>query len=500
MPTENSSSNTLQNLSSLFGNKKKRRSPVKKVVPEGNFTCMNKGDIDRIARTSSLTTFGKRDANTDLRISEEQKERARERARARKEHMIKLDLEVNEKNKLAKKESKQPQVQKNEQKSEDIIKQLKTCKQRAAAFAIRDQQIQDKEIREKEERDYERLMDLEMEMDRLKDLQTREHEKEAKLKKRIADRKVIEDQIKERQHHRLLQEEARDQENRKMLETMKRYEREDATKALQRKEDAKKAKEEIIMYNEQILAGREAAKAFEKKEEEMIVQYLAQREEVLRKREEDEAEIQREKIALQKKLLESQTKILDKRSEVDELRARRAAEEAERRHRKRELEKAQKRKRDMDILHESRKQQQEEQRIAKEREMIEKQEEYDGALRHAAEMAKREHDEAEVAQKKNAELRTMLCMQIEENERRRKLLQKEKYSEGREIKEKMVRNAVHVLGEVSFYLHGPKSSFSHWALCIVHIFIINKTFSRMRRERSSSLFVIIWSLICEQKE
>ena len=411
------------------------------MIPKGNFTLLGKSDIDRMKASnkvfnSSINTASCSQGKDSKSPGQEQKEITRERANARTEYMLKVDLERNERSQTRKDRGpKKPEV--NNEQSEDIVKQLKTCQQRAAAFAIRDKQLKDKIIREKEERDYERLMDLEMEVNRLKDIERREIEKEAKNKKRIADRKVIEDQIQERQHQRLLQEEARDQENRNMLEESKRFEREDACKALKKKEDAKRAKEEIIKNNEQMLFDRETRKDFEKKEEEMILEYLAQRDIVMQRREEEEAKSQKEKAELQKKLLESQTKILDKQSEMDELRARRAAEEAERRHRQRELEEAKKRKRTMSILHQSRKEQHEEKRIAKERDTLEKQEEYNDAMGLAAEMAKRERDESLIAEEKNLELRTMLQMQIEENERRNKILETAKYAEGREMKEKM---------------------------------------------------------------
>ena len=55
-----------------------------------------------------------------------------------------------------------------------------------------------------------------------------------------------EDQIKESQHQRLLQEEARDQENRRMLDTIKKYEEIDKLKSKERKNEARKAKIEMI--------------------------------------------------------------------------------------------------------------------------------------------------------------------------------------------------------------------------------------------------------------
>ena len=179
--------------------------------------------------------------------------------------MLRLEMEKSEKEKATKTKQKTKLVidVKKEQ-NEDIVKLLHTCKQRTAAFDIRDQQLKDKSIREKEERDYERLMDLEMEVNRLKDIAERKKEDDAKIKKRIADRKVIEDQIKERQHLRLLQEEARDQENRKMLDTIKKYKEEDTAKAKKRKEEARRVKIEMIKRNEEMLAEREQRKLLEK--------------------------------------------------------------------------------------------------------------------------------------------------------------------------------------------------------------------------------------------
>lgn len=409
---------------------------------EASINCISKTEIDVIARRSSQN-FGSQDASLQNKDAQE----LREKAKARKEHMIRLEMEKVKKAKADK--SRVPQKSKKinleDEQNEDIVKLLNTCKQRTAAFAIRDKQLIDKAIREKEEKNYERLMDLEMEVNRIKDIAAREKEEDAKIKKRIADRKVIEDQIKEREHQRLLQEEARNQENQKMLETIKKYEDEDAEKERKRKEETRKSKMEIIKNNEVILNERKDRKAFEKQEEEMIIVYLAERDKQLRAREEEEAEEKRKKIELQKKLLESQTKLMDKRSEMDELRARRAAEENERKHRQRELQEAQKRKKEMDILHKSRNEQADERQRAKQLEIEEKKAEYNDTLRLAAEMAKRERDEAEIAKKQNAELRKMLQQQIEENEKKKKLLEQEKYKEGKETLVKMVSCYVHLL-------------------------------------------------------
>lgn len=418
---------------SLFGeNRRPIRQSTKKLEDAG-INCINKADILKITRRSS-----QHNGESSKSLLQKNADAVKKKAKARRDYMLRLEMEKSEKEKATKTKQKTKLVidVKKEQ-NEDIVKLLHTCKQRTAAFDIRDQQLKDKSIREKEERDYERLMDLEMEVNRLKDIAERKKEDDAKIKKRIADRKVIEDQIKERQHLRLLQEEARDQENRKMLDTIKKYKEEDTAKAKKRKEEARRVKIEMIKRNEEMLAEREQRKLLEKQEEEMIVAYLAERDEKLLQREQEEADAQKKMIELQKKLLESQSKILDKRSEMDELRARRAAEEHERKHRQRELEEAQKRKRNMDVLHRSRKQQEQEKAKEHQREKREKQAEYNDAIGHAFEMAKRERHESEVAKKKNAELIKMLQQQIEEKESKTKLQEQEKYKEGKAIKEKM---------------------------------------------------------------
>lgn len=431
---------TILLLISLFGEKRKFSQRKEEV----NAACLSKREYDSMKRSSIVVP------TEDVSINKSSSPCSREKAKAKKERMIKMDNErlINKKKSddelnMKRNDMKAGEIKFDNEQSEDIVKLLNTCKQRAAAFAIRDKQLEDKRAKEKEEHDYERLMDLKMEVKRLNDISQREQEEKKMAEKRIADRKVIELQIQERQHQKLLQEEARDQENKKMLETVQNYQREASEKERKRKEDARHAQQEIIRRNKEILVERESKKKLEEEEEEMILAYQAKRDEELRKREEEERESQREKIELQKKLLESQTKSMDKRAEIDELRARRAAEEAERRHRARELSEARKRKKDMDLLLESRQRQEEERLRTKEMELKAKEEEYYNALAQAGEMTKREKYEADIMKKKNAELRSILKKQILENEMKRQELEQKKNKEGKEIEAQMVSSLIH---------------------------------------------------------
>ena len=376
------------------------------------------------------------------------------RAKARKEYMISLDDKRNKgNNQIGNGDRAKNEIKVKTEQSQDVVKLLDSCFQRASAFTIRDKQLKEKELKKKLERDYERMMEVSMEVNRLKDIEAREKEDEVRIKKRLQDRKVIEDQIRERRHQRLLQDEARDQENKVMLAKIKSFQEEDEKRIKERKEAAKKAQKEVIERNKDILKEREAKKALEKEEDERILVYQLEKEETMKRREQEEREAQLLKVEMQKKMLESQTKSIDKQIELDELRARRAAEETERKYRQKEALEAEKRQREFIALHESRKKQEEERKQARQRELQDKKEEYANAIKHANEMARREKDELERIKGKNAQLRMMLRQQIEERVLVNRANEKEKCEEGRIMKEKIVSCKKEYLSFSFTYFH-----------------------------------------------
>ena len=133
---------------------------------------------------------------------------------------------------------------------------------------------------------------------------------------------------------------------------------------------------------------------------------------------------------------------MDRRSEMDELRARRAMEDAERKYRQQQLAKAEKKKRDMEILDMAQKQQEREKYEQQQLEMQQKREEYENALRHSHAMAERERAEAEYVRRRNEELIQNLQEQIENNETKRMNLVKQKYADGAEIKQQLYEERI----------------------------------------------------------
>ena len=181
--------------------------------------CLSSNELLRIKASMSKDkpfTLSPFDPITAVHVVNEEQRRAK--AKARKEHMIALDMEKSKREKCSNKANSAKNGRKaNTEQSQDVVKLLDSCFQRAAAFTVRDKQLKEKELEEKREKDYERMMEVSMEVNRLKDIEAREKEEEARNRKRVQDRKVIEHQIRERQHQRLLQDEARDQENKTML-------------------------------------------------------------------------------------------------------------------------------------------------------------------------------------------------------------------------------------------------------------------------------------------
>jgi len=303
----------------------------------------------------------------------------------------------------------------------DVVKLLNSMAQRATAFTIREKQIEEKHRLEKVEQEFDRRMDILIEIDRIKDIQRREEEEKQKRSKRIEDRKVINDQIAQRQRLRLLEVEAREQENSMMRTLMKKYEEDDVVQGLKRKELIEKSKAEVLDANEAAIRRKREQKEAEKKEVEDILIYQAQKDAELARREAEEEALEKSKKERQAKLLAQQERAQNSQGKIDELRARRAAEEKERLTRQREKDEALKRKSDMKELLDSRAKQAadkvERQKAAKQQ----ADEEVMYQLMYAKRLEDRELAEQRAKQEKVSDFKSRLHAQIEDVQRQRKM-------------------------------------------------------------------------------
>ncbi|CAM9943618.1 unnamed protein product [Sphacelaria rigidula] len=112
-----------------------------------------------------------------------------------------------------------------------------------------------------------------------------------------------------------------------MLAVIERYADEDKAAAHKRAQEVRSARVEVMAANDAAIEMRRAAKVREEEEVEAILAYQAMKDEEMRLREVAEEEKQQMMKARQQSLLEGQQRDMDKRAELDELRARRAAEE-----------------------------------------------------------------------------------------------------------------------------------------------------------------------------
>lgn len=348
------------------------------------------------------------------KLSKERKDRMKELEKRSVLLAKKSDVEIAE---IAKKQALRNLAEKKLDGNADVVKLLNSMAQRATAFTIRDQQLEEKERLARLEKEYDQRMDVMIEIDRVQDIMRREEEERSKKTKRVEDRKVINEQIAARERMRMLSLEAREQENQAMRNLMKKYEDEDRQNAAMRAVEMEKSRKAVLLANADAIERKKMAREMEKKEMEDILIYQALKDRELAKREEEEEAIARTKKERQAKLLAQQEKAQNNAGKMDELRARRAAEEKERAERKKEKAEALKRKQEMAALLESRA-----------RQAADKQERAQSAKRQADEailldlqytkkMDEREQRERQIKAERTEEHKLRLHQQIEERER-----------------------------------------------------------------------------------
>mmetsp|Transcript_29954 Transcript_29954/g.50114 ORF Transcript_29954/g.50114 Transcript_29954/m.50114 type:complete len:488 (+) Transcript_29954:19-1482(+) len=414
----------------LFGNTKGgattkgRRKVTGPVGPSA--VVISAYDLERIKNGSVIKSEAEIQADKERaeRIKEEKEKLSKERKDRMKELekrsvllAKKSDVEVAVE---AKKAALRAMAEKKLTSNSDTVKLLNSMAQRAIAFTIRDQQLEEKDRLASIEKEFDARMDVEIEIDRLKDIKRREEEEVYKKTKRVEDRKTINEQIAGRQRQRMLALEAREQENQAMRSLMQKYKDEDAVAAAEKAVTMEASRKAVLRANAEAIERKKLAREAEMKEMEDILIYQALKDRELAKREEEEEAIAKTKKERQAKLLAQQEKAQNNAGKLDELRARRAAEEKERAERRKEKADALKRKADMKELLESRAKQAadkvERQKLAQ----AQADEEILYGIEYAQKMEAREAEERRLKEGKMAEHRHNLQAQIDERERARR--------------------------------------------------------------------------------
>merc|ERR1719502_2537579 len=409
---------------SLFGSSAKKTAgpSLKPHQLPANAIVVSRSDIKTIKERSIVRSH--LDMTREAEAKEAERQLKQKAATDRKERMLKLE-------EMAKKKAKKSELEENL----DLVKLLNTLGARAAAFTIRDEQLKEKGQRSGVEREYDDRMDKLMEIDRLRDLAKREQDEEIHRAKRIEDRQVIIEQIAAREKQKLLYEESREQENQAMLALIQKYKEEDVEAQKKRAEEVRLTRIEVFEANKSAIERKEIAKQREKDEEEAIILYQAQKDEEMRKREEEENEKANLMKERQAKMLAMQEKTQNKQAEIDELRARRYAEERERKERDRERKEVGDRSRRTIELQKARKEQAEQKKAMMAREAVMQQQEYEDAVAHSLTIMEREKAETDKAHVAAMNHRVGIQAQIDRNAEARKTNSTKKYEDGRKLKE-----------------------------------------------------------------
>lgn len=301
-----------------------------------------KTELDRIRHASTIVS--KDMEMQQKRIHEEQKERQRVAHNLRKKRMMHMDKERS--NKLPPSEfqvedsQKKQGLLKNAQaaldEEKDDVKTMNQMVLYSKCVTVRDRQLEEQKRLEYEYVDENKRLDLMMEIERLKSIQ---HQEELEQRRKEAQRKgamVIIEQIKERELDRIKEQELLEKEKVQMLTQIKKLKTEEEIQLLKEKDRARKLLEEVEDSNQEAQVVKRTKIEEDRRLDDEIIQYNLAKAKLEEEREYEKKRAQEEKEKEIQRLRELQEKAADRQSEIDALRAKRAFEEGERKHREKE--------------------------------------------------------------------------------------------------------------------------------------------------------------------
>ncbi|KAG7379972.1 hypothetical protein PHYPSEUDO_007881 [Phytophthora pseudosyringae] len=429
---------------SSFGSQLGKRAG-KRMMTKAPLVVVPEDELERIKAETKILTPADLEALEAKREADQEHHRLT--SKARKEHMLKLSEEAAQRAPKSEIEQifsaekreilRRARVLKDQM--HDSVKLMKTLGTRAQAFTIRDQQLKVKKEQEEEHHVYDEKMNTLMEIERLESLKRQEYRDEVKKQKRYADRKVLEDQIEGRRRQRQKDSEMVAQEAQEMLATIQRQQEEAAEKERAKALRAQRSMEEIKKFNDNTLVRKQEVQRKVKEEEDAVLAYQVKKAEDLKRHEEEEAQRRHEAELRCAKLRSMQEKMANEKAELDELRAKRAAEARERQAREADLALARKQKEEMDELRRARNAQAMHRERARIKEATMQQREYESIMGQVESDKARVRAEDEKRKLASMAHRRVLQSQIEEKESLKKLTFVKKQEEGQALKEEFAQ-------------------------------------------------------------
>lgn len=319
--------------------------------------------------------------------------------------------------------------------SEEEVRMLRSKIMQAKCMAIRDKQLEERRAMEQALKDEERGLEELMEQMRVDAIEA-EAQKEVELKQAYVEgRKELEVQISEREQDRLLREELKEQE---AVERALAYEKmleEDLLAKQKKAEESRRAMAEATKINETAIKMREIAAEGDRKEEMARLEFMKAKIAAEEAEEQRKIDEKRAKDLVFAETLRQQEKALDMRGARDELMAKRAQFEKERKIREEEAAKAEAKKRSLEELHHAREAQIRVQIEQKVRQAVADQSDFERTLAAQKELIEKSKVTEEELVKKARANREGVLAQISERERNIRAEREEFFKEGITIDE-----------------------------------------------------------------
>ncbi|XP_069390188.1 cilia- and flagella-associated protein 45 [Paralichthys olivaceus] len=321
---------------------RKLRVPLKD--PSGQSIILPPAEFKRIMSTSQVPTQEQRKTlmeayqrkrEEEIKAAEERKRQMYEADLSRKVNpaLTELELEAQERAQQLVEKANALRME-----QEEEIKKLNKQILGAQCQAIRDAQIQEKKLIQAEMSEEEKRLDVMMEVERRRALETVEQIEELHKQQRISGMQQIYDQIQQRLEEKHLHEEMKELEKQQVRENQERMNLEDFQALERKREEQQHLQEEVMRINAETMQAKEQRREEEKLADIRDMDYIQKKQEREAEFEAEQRRIKKEKELEIARLRAKQEKAKDYKAEQDELRARRNQQITDREWRSKEKE------------------------------------------------------------------------------------------------------------------------------------------------------------------
>ncbi|XP_030260197.1 cilia- and flagella-associated protein 45 isoform X2 [Sparus aurata] len=315
-------------------------------------------EFERITALSRVLTKEEKEARAHQRKKEEEMEAVEEAKRRifnadllRKENKVLTQLEIEARD-SEQRLLEQANALRMEQ--EEEVKLLNSMIMGAQCQATRDVQIQEKRQIQAELLEEEKRLDVMMEVERRKALETEEEIDELRKNQMIRGKQQIYDQIQNRLEAKILDDELKECERKQIRENQEKMNLEDLKALEKKREEQQQLQEEVMRINAETMRAKEQRKEEEKLADMRDMEYIKNKLEREAEYEAEQRRIKKEKELEIARLRARQEKAKDYEAEQDELRARRDQDRLHREWRRKEKELAEKKAQEEAMLREAR--------------------------------------------------------------------------------------------------------------------------------------------------